>query len=126
MDQLDGPSDHAREVVGENNHIAHVDRLDDVSVVGVAVAEVKQQLDVCRYVIGEPNQNRCECFDHLLLVAPVGIRLVALQPREHGGSDVELDGELIVRNGLREPIDLTAQRLVINRINRTMQVVLQE
>ena len=87
---------------------------------------MKQELDIGRHVVAELDQDLAETGEHLVLVAPIGVALVALQPREHRGGDVELDGELIVRDGGGELVDLAAQRGVEDRIDRLVQVFLQE
>ena len=46
VDELDRPLDLAADAVGELDHVAHVGRLDHVLVVGIAVAEMEQQIDV--------------------------------------------------------------------------------
>ena len=59
-------------------------------------------------------------------VLAVSIRLAALQPREYGRGHVKLDGNLVVRKRSRNLVDLTLERLVIDRIERLMQVVLEK
>src|SRR5262249_37002840 len=90
------------------------------------MGRLKQELDVGRHVIGELDQNRPECLEHLLLVLPIGIGFIQLQPGEDRGGDVERDGKLIVRNHCREPIDLALHRVIIDRVERAVQVLLHE
>ena len=47
----------ARQPVRQLDHVAHVGRLDHVTVIGIAVAEVEHQLDVGRHMIGERGQD---------------------------------------------------------------------
>ena len=54
--------------------------------IGIAVAEVKQQLDIGRNMIGKLAEGRAERVEHFALVPAVGVGLVPLQPCEHGGS----------------------------------------
>ena len=61
-----------------------------------------------------------------IAVLAVGIRLIAFESREHSRGDIELDGDLIVRQRLRDLVDLALERLVVHRIERLMQIVLQE
>ena len=61
-----------------------------------------------------------------LLVPAVGVGLVPLQPCEHGGGDIELDRKLVVRDGFDELVDLAPHGIVIDRVERPMQVVLQK
>ena len=64
-----GRVDARGQPVRELHHVDHVGRLDHVPVAGVAVAEVEQQLDVGRHVIGKIDQNaaKVSCISALLL-----------------------------------------------------------
>ena len=109
--------------VGEFDHVAHVGRLDHVLVVGIAVAEVEQQIDVRRHPVAEIEQDVAERLLHLFLAAPVAARLIALEAREHRGRDVELDRNLVVRQRGRDLVDLALDRLVVDRVDRRVQLV---
>ena len=52
-----GRADAVRQPVRHRHHVGHVGRLDHVLVVGIAVAEVKQQLDVGGHMVGEIDQD---------------------------------------------------------------------
>ena len=84
------------------------------------------QLDVGRHVLGQVGEDRGEARQHLGAVLAVGVRLVALQAREHRGGDVELDRDFAMRQRRRDLVDLALERFVVDRIERLMQVVLQE
>ena len=106
MDQIDRPLDFGAQQVGDIDHVAHVDRLDHVLMVGVAIAEVEHQFDAAGHVVRELHQDGAEGCEHRVAIAAVGVRLVALQAREHRGRHVELNREVAVRNGGGEPVDL--------------------
>src|SRR5262245_22544816 len=57
VDQLNAALDLPAKAVRELNHVAHVGRLNDMPVVGVAVTEVKKKLDVRRHVIRKAREN---------------------------------------------------------------------
>ena len=95
-------------------------------VVGIAVAEMKQQLDVGGHVVGEVDQDAREGLLRFVLAAAVARPVVAFEPREHRRRDVELDRDLIVRQARRDLVDLALERLVVDGIERRMQVVLQK
>ena len=56
-------------------------------------------------------------FLHFGLAAAVARRLVAFEPREHGGRDVELDRQFLVRDGGGDLVDLALDRVVVERID---------
>src|SRR5512144_539228 len=58
MDQLNATLDIRAKTVREVDHIAHIGRLNDVPVVGVAVTEMEEQLDTGRHAIGKVGENR--------------------------------------------------------------------
>ena len=60
MDQLNAARDIRAKAVCEVDHIAHICRLNDVPVVGVAVTEVEKKLDIGRHAIGKVRENRLE------------------------------------------------------------------
>src|SRR5262245_16042766 len=57
MDQLNAALDVGAKAVCEVDHIAHIDRLNDMPVVGVAVAEVEEKLDIGRHMIRKVREN---------------------------------------------------------------------
>src|SRR5262245_2654283 len=57
VDQLNAALDLSAKAVRELYHVAHIDRLNDMPVVGVAVTEVKKKLDVRRHVIRKAREN---------------------------------------------------------------------
>ncbi len=75
---------------------------------------------------GKIGEDGGKARQHGLAVLAVGVRLVALQAREHGGRDVELNRDLIVRQVARDFVDLAFERGVEDRVERLMQVFLQE
>jgi hypothetical protein len=89
--------------------------------VRVAVAEVIEQVGFRRHPIAEVDQDLAEPLLHLGLGAAVARRLVALEPRKHGRGNVELDRELLVRDGGGDLVDLALDRSVVDRIERRMQ-----
>ena len=123
VDELDGSPDLPADPIGEFDHVAHVGRLDHVLVVGVAVAEMEQQIDVRRHPVAEIEQDVAECLLRLLFGAPVAARLVALEAGEHSGRDVELDRNLVVRQRGCDLVDLALDRLVVDRVDRRVQLV---
>ncbi len=92
----------------------------------IAVAEVIEQIDIGRHAIAEFDQDSGEGVLHLGLAAAVARRLVALEPREHRGGDVELDRQLIMRDGSGDLVDLALERVVVDRIERRMQRIDQK
>ncbi len=114
----DRPRDLPRHAIGEVDHVAHVGRLDDVAMVRIAVAEVIEQIDVGRHAVAEIDQDIGESLLHLRFGAAVARRLVAFEPREHRGGDVELDRQFVVRDGGRDLVDLALERVVIERVDR--------
>ena len=99
---------------------------DYVPMPGVAVTEVEQDIDVGRHMVGEPQNDLREGVLHLRLGGAVGARLVALEPREHGRGDVELDGDVVVRQRGGDLVDLAQHGVVVNGIDRALQAFLDE
>ena len=110
MDERNRPLDISRQTVGHIDHVAHIARLEHMFVVGIAVTEVKHQLDIGRHLLGEIDEDTREARQHLVAILAIGVRLIALQPREHRGGNVELDRDLIVRQGRRDLVDLALER----------------
>ncbi len=59
-------------------------------------------------------------------VFAISVGLAALQAGEHGRGHIELDGDLVVRQRRGDLVDLALERVVVDRIERLMQIVLQE
>ena len=68
----------------------------------------------------DPSRIAEKRRQHLRASLAIGVRLAALQPRKHGRGDVELDGDLVVRQRRRDLVDLMLERFVENRIERLM------
>ena len=122
----DRPRNLPRHPIGELDHVAHVGRLDHVAMVRIAVAEVIEQIDIGRHAVAEIDQDIGERLLHLRLAAAVARRLVAFEPGEHGGGDVELDRQFVVRDGGGDLVDLALERVVVERVDRRMQRIDQE
>ena len=58
MDQLNAAPNVGAKAVCEVNHVAHIGRLNNMSVVGVAVAEMEKELDLGLHAIGKIRENR--------------------------------------------------------------------
>src|SRR4029077_2741670 len=126
VNEIDWSLDVRRQAIGNINHIGHVDGLDDVLVVGVAVTEMEQQCDVGRHSFCKIGQDAGKAFQHVSAILTVGIRLIALKSCKHRRCDIELDGNLIVRQADGDLIDLALKRLVKYGIKRLVEIVLKE
>src|SRR6476660_2182712 len=77
-------------------------------------------------MICKAGQDAGERGHHLSACVAISIGLAALEPREYCRRHIELDGDLVVWQRRRDFVDLTLKRLVIDWIERLMQIVLQE
>ena len=91
-----------------------------------AVAEVIQEVDVGRHAVAEVDQDVAERLLHRGLAGAVARRLVALEPGEHRRGHVELDRELVMRDGGGDLVDLALHRVVVEGIERGVQPIDQE
>ena len=78
VNELDRPMDRRAQQVGDVDHVAHVDRLDHVLMVGVAVAEVEHELDPIGHMVRKAAQDRAERGEHLVAVTAITLG-IALQ-----------------------------------------------
>ena len=96
------------------------------TVVRIAVAEVIEQIDIRGNAIAEVDQDIGESLLHLRFATAVARCLVAFEPRKHGGGDVELDRQFVVRDRGGDLVGLALERRVVERVDRSMQRVDQK
>jgi hypothetical protein len=87
---------------------------------------VIEQVDVARHPIAKVDKDIGEGVLHVRLGPPVARGFVAFEPREHRGGDVELDGELIMRDGGGDLVDLALERVVVDRVDPGVERIDQE
>src|SRR5262245_16748163 len=92
--------------------------------VGVAVAEVEEEIDARRHVRCQIDENVGETLLRLALVGAVARSLCAFQAREYSGCHVELNRELTFWNGLCKLVDLALDGLVVDRVEWSLQIIL--
>jgi hypothetical protein len=90
-------------------------RLDRVAVLRRAVAEVIDEIDLCRHPLAERDRPARQALEHLGLGAAVTGRFCDLQGAKDLRGAVPLDRELVVRDHRAHLVDLGDQRLLVAR-----------
>src|SRR5262249_43479331 len=103
-----------RDEVGQLDHLHRVDGLDHVLGIEIAVAKVKAKFDVRRYCGAQTCEGAGEDFLH---AGEGRCGWPAAVPGEHFNTDVPLNGEIFVRDGLANTRDLAEHRLLVGRKN---------
>ncbi len=126
MNKVYGALDLNRETVRERDHVAHIDRFNDMFVIAVPIAKMEQEFDPDRDALGQGNEDSREPVQHFLFVGAIGVRLVALEACKDCRSDIELYRNLIVWKRGSDLVHLAFERVIVDGINCVMKLILQK
>src|SRR6185437_12462922 len=97
------------ERIGELDHLAGIDRVNEMFGVEIAVAEVVTQLDILGHGVAEAGKP---LEHHGRRDVRIALEELAV-PDHHLDADIPLDREVLMRDGAADRIELSEHRRLI-------------